>query len=241
MSDCLGTVKKIACGFVKSILIKRKKHTALLLACAAVAAAALVHPWGARSVLYAHAATIQTGDNAEIRSLLSDNSKDALLAYADIGQPAAASGEGPRESNGEENMEKGLYAMVGDSPIREMVPFIAKRDSRVAAFLVGIAKKESSFGFDSPSKDGTTCYNYWGYKGSAGRGTGMGYACFASAQEAVQVVGDRLDVLVEKKRDTPARMVDTWKCGISCAGDPGAPSWVSTVALYFDKIVNQNV
>lgn len=133
-----------------------------------------------------------------------------------------------------------LYAIVGDAPIREMVPFIAQRDEKVAAFLVGIAKKESSFGAASPSKDGKTCYNYWGYKGQAGRGTGMGYACFASAEEAVETVGDRIEALVNKNRSTPAKMVDTWKCGTSCAGDPGAPGWVSTVALYFDKIVDQN-
>ncbi|EKE25016.1 MAG: hypothetical protein ACD_5C00327G0003 [uncultured bacterium] len=133
-----------------------------------------------------------------------------------------------------------IYEIVGDAPIREMVPFISQRDDKVAAFLVGIAKKESSFGYASPSKDGITCYNYWGYKGSAGRGTGMGYACFASAEEAVDVVGDRIEVLVGKNRSTPSKMVDTWKCGTSCAGDPGAPSWVSTVALYFDKLVEKN-
>jgi hypothetical protein len=121
-----------------------------------------------------------------------------------------------------------------------MVPYISKRDEKVAAFLVGIAKKESSFGSASPSKDGKTCYNYWGYKGSAGRGTGMGYACFASAEEAVRIVGDRIETLVGKQRNTPSRMVDTWKCGVSCAKDPGAPGWVSTVALYFDKIVDKN-
>jgi hypothetical protein len=118
-----------------------------------------------------------------------------------------------------------------------MVPFISKREEKVAAFLVGIAKKESSLGLASPSKDGKTCYNYWGYKGSGGRGTGMGYACFASAEEAVKTVGDRIEVLVAKERNTPARMVDTWKCGRSCGGDPGAAGWVATVAFYFDKIV----
>ena len=130
-----------------------------------------------------------------------------------------------------------LYEIVGDAPIKEMVPFISKRDEKVAAFLVGIAKKESSLGLASPSKDGQTCYNYWGYKGEGQRGTGMGYACFASAQEAVKTVGDRIEELVDKDRSTPSRMVDTWKCGRSCAGDPGAPGWVSTVALYFEKII----
>jgi len=135
-------------------------------------------------------------------------------------------------------MESKLFNIVGDTPIAEMVPLIARRESKVAAFLVGIAKKESSFGLASPSKEGSTCYNYWGYKGAGSRGTALGYSCFGSAQEAIQIVGDRIEVLVAKERNTPVRMVDTWKCGRSCAGDPGAPSWVSTVALYFDKIVN---
>lgn len=130
-----------------------------------------------------------------------------------------------------------LYAIVEDAPIKEMVPFIAKRDKRTAAFLVAIAKKESSFGEHSPSLNGQDCYNYWGYKGSAGRGTSMGYACFASPEEAIQIVGDRIDVLVNKNRTTPASMVHTWKCGTNCSGDPGAPGWVSTVAMYFEKIV----
>ncbi len=134
-------------------------------------------------------------------------------------------------------MESKLFNIVGDTPIAEMVPFIARRESKVAAFLVGIAKKESSFGLASPSKGGSTCYNYWGYKGTGSRGTALGYSCFGSAQEAIQIVGDRIEVLVAKERNTPAKMVDTWKCGRSCAGDPGAPSWVSTVALYFNRIV----
>lgn len=139
--------------------------------------------------------------------------------------------------SGVTELETGLLEIVGETPMREMIPFIAQRENKVAAFLVGIAKKESSFGLASPFKDGSTCFNYWGYKGQGARGTAMGYSCFASAQEAVEVVGNRLAVLIEKDRNTPVRMVDTWKCGRSCAGDPGAPSWVSTVALYFDKIV----
>jgi hypothetical protein len=134
-------------------------------------------------------------------------------------------------------MESKLFNIVGDTPLAEMVPFIARRESKVAAFLVGIAKKESSFGLASPSKEGSTCYNYWGYKGTGSRGTSLGYSCFGSAEEAIRIVGDRIEVLVAKERNTPAKMVDTWKCGRSCAGDPGAPSWVSTVALYFNRIV----
>lgn len=145
------------------------------------------------------------------------------------------------QSQGMENpkeiaLKNQLYEIVGEAPMKEMVPFISKRDGKVAAFLVGIAKKESSFGLASPSKDGQDCFNYWGYKGAGGRGVGMGYACFESAEEAIKVVGDRIEVLVNKNRNTPSLMVDTWKCGTSCKGDPGAPGWVSTVALYFNQI-----
>ena len=130
-----------------------------------------------------------------------------------------------------------IYEIVGDAPIKEMVPFISKRNEKVAAFLVGIAKKESSLGEHSPLKDGHTCYNYWGYKGSAGNGSSLGYACFSSAEEAVEIVGNRIEVLVGKDHNTPAKMVNTWKCGADCSGDPGASGWVATVAMYFEKIV----
>ena len=131
-----------------------------------------------------------------------------------------------------------IYEIVGEAPIKEMVPFISKRDEKVAAFLVGIAKKESSLGEHSPLKDGHTCYNYWGYKGSAGNGSVLGYACFASAEEAIEIVGNRIEVLIGKNHSTPAKMVNTWKCGMDCSKDPGAPGWVATVAMYFEKIIS---
>ncbi len=141
------------------------------------------------------------------------------------------------QSTQPDELERDLLSMVENTPIAEMVPFIAKRENKVAAFLIGIAKKESSFGLASPSKNGNDCHNYWGYKGVGSRGAVSGYSCFGSAQEAVEIVGNRIEVLVNKNQNTPTRIVDSWKCGKSCAGDPGAPGWVSTVALYFNKIV----
>ncbi len=143
--------------------------------------------------------------------------------------------EGENSQLGE--FEKNLASIVEGTPIAEMVPFIARRDSRVAAFLIGIAKKESSFGLASPSKNGEDCHNYWGYKGIGSKGEVSGYSCFGSPQEAVEIVGNRIEILVNNNHSTPAKMVDTWKCGRSCAGDPGAPGWVATVALYFNEIV----
>ncbi|MEI7890379.1 MAG: hypothetical protein WCI36_00260 [bacterium] len=204
--------------------------------------AVLSNIWDSQTVSYAHA---YTGEKKIVKVaspifeekenfFTAANDSDVQLALLASNLQVQVRNDGGINSG---QFADKLYAIVGETPIAEMVPFISRRDQKVAAFLVGIAKKESSFGLASPSKDGKTCYNYWGYKGEGGRGVGMGYACFSNAEEAIRVVGDRIEVLVNKERDTPARMVDTWKCGKSCLGDPGAPGWIATVALYFEKIV----
>lgn len=142
----------------------------------------------------------------------------------------------------ESELEKELYAIVGEHPIKEMVPYIAKKDRKVAGFLVGIAKKESNWGKRVPTQNNQDCYNYWGYKGIGTRGSSMGYSCFSSPEEAVGVVGGRLEKLVGKNLNTPSRMI-VWKCGSSCVGhDPiGVQKWISDVGIYFDKISNKKV
>lgn len=144
-----------------------------------------------------------------------------------------------KAKDNKDSFEKKLYSLVGNAPIKEMVPYIAKKeDRRVAGLIVGIAKKESDWGRHSPSKGGETCYNFWGYKGAGSRGTAMGYGCFASAQEGVEAISGRIQELVNKKLDNPSRMV-VWKCGSTCAGhDPaGVRKWISDVSLYFNKII----
>lgn len=145
---------------------------------------------------------------------------------------------GEAEEPVKKEIEKQLYQLVGNAPIQEMVPAILKLDGKVGAFVVGIAKKESDWGKRAPSKEGTTCYNYWGYKGAGSRGTSMGYACFGSAEEAVETVGKRIETLVSKNINEPRKFV-VWKCGSSCAGhDPGAvEKWISDVNLYFGKVM----
>jgi hypothetical protein len=130
-----------------------------------------------------------------------------------------------------------LSNLVDDYPIREMVPFITKKDRVVAALVVGIAKKESDWGRHAPSKNGEDCYNYWGYKGAGGRGAAMGYACFESTEEAVKIVAGRIEHFVGKNMNTPAKMV-IWKCGGSCAWDNPAnvQKWISDVSKYYNQI-----
>ena len=70
-------------------------------------------------------------------------------------------------------------------------------------------------------------------------GTG-GHTCFNSPKDAVETVAKRITTLVEENgKNTPAKMVNTWKCGTSCVGDPGAQKWVSDVTTYFNKLENE--
>jgi hypothetical protein len=168
----------------------------------------------------------------EIAMLVSD--EEPMQCENETGEEIKVEAE--KEANDFENR---LYDVVGNAPIKEMVPYIAQHDQRVAALIVGIAKKESNWGSASPSKNGSTCYNYWGYKGAGTRGTAMGYGCFASAEEGVSVIGKRIGDLVNKNLNTPSKMI-VWKCGsAACAGhDPqSVRKWISDVDMYYRKVV----
>lgn len=130
-----------------------------------------------------------------------------------------------------------IYAnLVKGHPIEMMVSKISEKDKDVAAFLIGIAKKESDWGTHSPQKDGRDCFNYWGYRGGY-NSTDSGYSCFDSSDQAVEIVSARIKELIGKNINTPQKMV-VWKCGSSCAGhDPaGVKKWISDVSLYYDKL-----
>ena len=141
------------------------------------------------------------------------------------------------QANDQKALEKEMDEMVKGYPIEKMVPYIAKQDRTVAAFMIAIAKQESSWGQHVPLLNGQDCYNYWGYRGQRVlMGTG-GHTCFNSPQDAVDTVSKRIATLVEENgNNTPAKMVNTWKCGTSCAGDKGAQNWVSDVTTYFDQL-----
>lgn len=129
--------------------------------------------------------------------------------------------------------------LVKDQPMEAMATEVAKRDMHTAAYLVAIAKKESNLGKFSPKKEGRDCFNYWGFRGTYNQ-TDSGYSCFDSPEQAVLVVGDRIQYLTQlQKLDTPKKMV-VWKCGASCAGHGAynVSKWISDVDFYFDKINN---
>jgi hypothetical protein len=143
-----------------------------------------------------------------------------------------------KKGNEKEAIADKIREMTKGYPIEKMAGEIASKDKVIAAFLVGIAMKESTWGKHVPVLDGKDCYNYWGYRGKRARmGTG-GHTCFDSRKDAVDTVSKRLEFLVNNEKiATPEKMVTVWKCGYDCSWDSkqAVQKWISDVDKYFDK------
>ncbi len=141
----------------------------------------------------------------------------------------------------DEQYKESARAMVAGYPIEEMLPYIFEQDRLTAAFLIGIAKKESNWGKRVPVLDGQDCFNYWGYRGIRRMmGTG-GHTCFNSRKDAVETVAKRLNTLINSQRlNTPEKMI-IWKCGFSCAGHSreSVKKWISDVDMYFKQLSDE--
>lgn len=143
-----------------------------------------------------------------------------------------------KETANEKSIKEDIKKMTKGYPIEKMAPFIAQQDKIVAAFLVGIAKKESDWGKHVPVLNGQDCFNYWGYRGIRKKMGTDGHTCFDSPEDAVKTVAKRLDFLVSsEKLNTPKEMVVAWKCGWDCSWDSkeAVRKWVSDVDHYFKK------
>lgn len=140
-----------------------------------------------------------------------------------------------------EKYEQSIRDMVKGYPIEAMLPYIFQQDRLTAAFLIGIAKKESNWGKRVPVLEGQDCYNYWGYRGIRRMmGTG-GHTCFNSREDAVETVAARLTKLIQsEKLDTPEKMI-IWKCGFSCQGHSreSVKKWISDVDMYFSQLSDE--
>lgn len=136
-------------------------------------------------------------------------------------------------------LERDVEKMVSGYPIEEMLPYIVRHDRDTAAYIVGIAKKESNWGKRIPvDEEGRDCYNYWGYRGEGSRGIAMGHGCFSSKAEAVAVISKRIETLMhEYERDTPEEMV-VWKCGYTCEGhsQESVEKWIADVGYYAGQL-----
>ena len=139
-----------------------------------------------------------------------------------------------------DQLEESIKKMVAGTPMEKMAPYIAKKDKIVAAFLVGISKKESNYGRRVPVLNGEDCFNYWGYRGIRKRMGSGGHTCFDSPEDAIETVGGRIERLVKSGVDTPEEMV-LWKCGSNCnatGGWPAARKWIKDVNMYYTKMLD---
>jgi hypothetical protein len=136
-------------------------------------------------------------------------------------------------------LERDVHKMVKGYPIDAMLPYISTQDRNTAAFIVGIAKKESNWGKRVPrTETGEDCYNYWGFRGEGSRGMAMGHGCFGSKKEAVRVISKRIDTLIHEYDRTTAEEMVVWKCGYSCVGhsDESVEGWISDVSYYVNQV-----
>ncbi len=137
-----------------------------------------------------------------------------------------------------EKYEDSIREMVKGYPIESMLPYIFSQDRLTAAFLVGIAKKESNWGKRVPVLDDQDCFNYWGYRGVRRMMGSGGHTCFNSRKDAVETVATRLNKLIHsEKLNTPEKMI-VWKCGFSCEGHSreSVKKWISDVDIYFSQL-----
>ncbi len=136
-------------------------------------------------------------------------------------------------------LEQRVKSMARGFPLERMAPLIAAQDQETAAFLVGIAKKESNWGKRVPrQEDGRDCFNYWGYRGVGKHMTPEGYTCFRSREQAVRTIGRRIDTLRREHGLKTARDMVVWKCGWSCAehSTVGVEKWIQDVEYYYQKV-----
>jgi hypothetical protein len=164
---------------------------------------------------------------------INDSSKEVCrLSYTELRTYAKADDFKPKNND----LKRQIASITKNTPMARMINDISKHDRAVAAFIVGIAMKESKFGVYSPKKDGRECFNYWGYRGKENT-TKSGYSCFDSPAHAIKVVGGKINSMVKQGAKTPAQMI-SWKCGSSCAGhDPvSVTKWISDVAINYYKL-----
>lgn len=133
-------------------------------------------------------------------------------------------------------LQRQVEEMLEGYPMASMAPYIARENKQVAAYLVAIGKKESSWGEHVPVLNGEDCFNYWGFRKKQDRMGSGGHTCFDSPEEAVYIVAKRIKSLIKKGYDTPTEMV-LWKCG-RCDGPEaaGASKWIQDVDLYYNKM-----
>lgn len=147
----------------------------------------------------------------------------------------------PLKINKPSALEVEIKNMVQGYPIEKMTPYILQQNPKTAMFMIAIAKKESAWGKRHPVLAGQDCFNYWGFRLKSEKMGSGGHTCFNSPEEAVSVIANRIDELVESEKiDTPKEMV-IWKCGYNCqtrAKSESEIKWIKDVDYYYSKMLN---
>lgn len=87
--------------------------------------------------------------------LLAANAQSVAQGYATIERPSIV-------KTGDMALERRVKKLAKGFPLERMAPYISEQNQDTAAFIVGIAKKESNWGKRVPKKEGKDCFNYWG-------------------------------------------------------------------------------
>ena len=127
----------------------------------------------------------------------------------------------------DEELKEDIAQELKGTRMESMIDTIASYDRTTAALLVGVAKSESGYTHNYS-------YNFWGYAG--------GYYPFASPEQAVEVVGNKLEQYKCKGLDTPQKLVTTWKCGRSCASHSpeSVKRWIANASGPYYRIAMAN-
>ncbi len=169
---------------------------------------------------------------------MSAKSEGKVFGVENIVQSKKAKAE-EKKLTRRKQFQKRIEKIVKGYPIEKMAPYIAQQDKDVAAFLIGIAKQESSWGKHVPVYKGQDCYNYWGFRRKRKKMGSGGHTCFDSPQDAVETVASRIKYLINKKKiNTSQKMVVVWKCGYDCSHDnpQAVKRWINTVNIYSKKV-----
>lgn len=233
---------KIKSNMAKKILVIGKSprnRIAILVFLAGLAGCSVFYQYAGQDILVGRKSSV--GKRAQANVLPKFAPKKEMMA--DSGLRCGS------ENSGRKNLLAGKYSLdqfiikknieklVENKPMENMVSEIAARDPKTASYLVAIAKQESNWGKFSPKKDGRDCYNYWGFRGSYNK-TKSGYSCFDSPKQAVAVVGNRIQGLMENENIATSEQMLVWKCGKTCAGhdQSDVKRWKENVDYYFKKI-----
>jgi len=185
-------------------------------------------------------------EKAEIAQVLSEEQTARVLgdnvAKVEAEKKAQIEAEKKRAEDvvlqNQKAFETKIRDLVGNHPIKQMAPFIAKEDPLVAAMFIAIARKESSWGEHVPVNNGKDCYNYVGFRLKTDKMGSAGHSCFATPKEGFERTAKRIKDLIYKENMTTAqKMVSPWKCGYRPDLDnpQAVQKWVSDV----DSILKQ--